>query len=54
MQKEFIRLDKDKNGTLTKSELEEMTNKKITSRYQIDWEKIIESCDFNRDGVIDF
>jgi len=35
LQKEFISLDKDKNGTLTKWELEQMTSKKITGRYEI-------------------
>ena len=54
MQKEFIRLDKDKNGTLTRQELEMMTSSKITSRYVVDWDEIITACDFNRDGVIDF
>ena len=54
MQKEFIRLDQDKSGTLTKPELEQMTSCKITERYVVDWDEIIESCDFNKDGVIDF
>ena len=31
-----------------------MTSKKITQRYEVNWDEIIESCDFNRDGVIDF
>lgn len=31
-----------------------MTHPTITSRYEVDWDQIIESCDFNGDGVIDF
>lgn len=52
--KEFIRIDKDKSGTLCKSELELMTNQKLNARYNLDWEQIIEECDYNGDGVIDF
>lgn len=31
-----------------------MTSSKITNRYNVDWDEIIEACDYNRDGVIDF
>ena len=31
-----------------------MTSSKITNRYNLDWDEIIEACDYNRDGVIDF
>jgi len=41
MQKEFLRLDTDKSGTLTKEELEKMTNSKIKKRYELDWDEII-------------
>ena len=54
LQKEFIRLDKDKSGTLTKWELEQMTSHKLSKIYEINWEQIIDECDFNKDGVIDF
>lgn len=54
LQKEFLRLDKDKNGTLCKSELEEMTSSRVTKNFDMDWDQIIEECDFNNDGVIDF
>ena len=54
LQKEFLRLDKDKNGTLTKWELEQMTHSKLTQKYNVDWDEIIEQCDYNGDGVIDF
>ena len=54
LQKEFLRLDKDKSGTLNKWELEQMTNSKLSQRYNIDWDDIIEECDYNGDGVIDF
>lgn len=54
LQKEFIRLDTDKSGTLTKNELEAMTNSKLAKRYNLDWDVIIKECDQNKDGVIDF
>lgn len=54
LQREFLRLDKDKNGTLNKYELEQMTSSKLHQRYNVDWEEIIRECDFNGDGVIDF
>ena len=54
LQKEFLRLDKDKNGTLSKWELENMTNSKLMKNYELDWDAIIEECDYNGDGVIDF
>lgn len=54
LQKEFIRIDKDKSGTLTKWELEEMTSSKLTKMYNINWDEIINECDYNGDGVIDF
>jgi len=54
IQKEFTRLDYDKSGTLTKWELEQMTHSNFKNNYNIDWDEIIESCDYNRDGVIDF
>ena len=59
LKKEFMRLDKDKNGTLTKDELIEMTNNKLIESHEkiyakIDWDDIIVECDKNNDGVIDF
>jgi len=59
LKKEFMRLDKDKNGTLTKDELIEMTNNKLIESHEkiyakIDWDDIIVECDKNSDGVIDF
>ena len=54
LQREFVRLDKDKNGTLNKWELEQMTHSKLCKSYELDWEEIISACDYNQDGVIDF
>ena len=54
LQKEFIRLDKDKSGTIDKHELETMTHSSLNKMYNIDWSKIIDECDDNGDGVIDF
>ena len=31
-----------------------MTHSSLNSRFEVDWDQIIDSCDFNRDGVIDF
>jgi hypothetical protein len=49
-----LRIDKDKSGTLNRIELEEMTDPKLTKKYNIDWPTIIDCCDYNGDGVIDF
>jgi len=54
LQKEFIRIDRDKSGTIDKSELEMMTHSSLGKMYNIDWDHIIEECDQNGDGVIDF
>ena len=42
LQKEFIRLDKDRSGTLTKEELEQMSHSKLKTAYEVDWDHIIE------------
>ena len=31
-----------------------MTNSKILKKFELDWDTIIEECDYNNDGVIDF
>jgi hypothetical protein len=31
-----------------------MTDPKLTKKYNIDWPTIIDCCDYNGDGVIDF
>jgi Ca2+-binding EF-hand superfamily protein len=54
LQKEFVRIDKDNSGTLTKWELEEMTSSKLSRGGNVDWQEIIAECDTNHDGVIDF
>tara|TARA_B110000285_G_C15104866_1_gene607353 strand:+ start:1697 stop:1894 length:198 start_codon:yes stop_codon:yes gene_type:complete len=52
LQKEFIRLDVDKSGTLCGDELEQISTCKHFKN--TDWKTIIEICDLNGDGVIDF
>lgn len=47
-------MDKNKDGTIDKFELEEMTHTSLNKMHNIDWGKIIASCDENGDGVIDF
>ncbi len=47
-------MDRDKSGTIDKQELEEMTHASLNKMYNIDWGKIIDECDDNGDGVIDF
>ena len=54
IQAEFIRLDQDKNGTLNREELSHMTSGQLCETYDLNWEEIITSCDYNGDGVIDF
>ena len=49
LQREFIRLDTDRSGTLTKSELQQMR----PGEY-VDWDEVLIACDLNGDGVIDF
>ena len=31
-----------------------MTSSRLTQNFDMDWDQIIEECDFNNDGVIDF
>lgn len=31
-----------------------MVHSKIQNKYNIDWDEIIDQCDYNGDGVIDF
>lgn len=54
IQKEFLRIDVDKSGTLTKEELVKMAHSKLVQSYDLNWDDIIASCDLNGDGVIDF
>ena len=53
LQREFIRLDKHKKGTIDKSDLEQMTHSSL-KKSNINWEKVIAECDQNGDGQIDF
>lgn len=54
LQKEFKRLDKDKSGTIGREELEEMAHAKLKKNFNINWDKVIEECDQNGNGEIDF
>lgn len=58
LQKEFLRLDKEKTGTLKLEDLKKELHSKFGERYENmenrDWLKILEGCDLNNDGVIDF
>ena len=54
LQREFIRLDRDRSGTLTRDEIEEMTHSKAHEAYKLNWCHIIDEIDYNGDGVIDF
>jgi Ca2+-binding EF-hand superfamily protein len=51
LQKEFMRINKDKSGSINKTELETMTHSDLKNH---DWGKIIAECDHNGTGVIDF
>lgn len=58
LQEEFIRLDADKNGTLSHEDIRRIAvsefGKKYAAKNQIDWDCIIEECDVDGDGEIDF
>ena len=55
LQKEFIRLDYDKDGKIGKDELVAMTSGKISKQYNIDWDKIISDIEGeNGEKFIDF
>ena len=58
IQKEFLRLDKDNRGTLSLEDIKNITESEFGKKYQNmtsqDWEQVIQECDMNGDGVIDF
>lgn len=55
LQKEFLRLDKQKTGTLKLEDLKKELHSRFGDRYEnMDWLQILEGCDLNNDGVIDF
>ena len=58
MQKEFLRLDKNKTGTLKLEDLKKITDSELGKQYKQfsseDWDTILKGVDLNGDGVIDF
>jgi Ca2+-binding EF-hand superfamily protein len=58
LQKEFLRLDKDKTGSLKLEDLKRISLSGLGERYKNlshdEWEEILKGCDLNNDGVIDF
>lgn len=58
MQKEFLRLDKNKTGTLKIEDIKKIAESdagKMYSKFtEEDWNEILKGCDLNDDGVIDF
>ena len=58
LQKEFLRLDKDKTGTLKLEDLKQELLAKFPEKYEnvtdLEWLQILGVCDLNNDGVIDF
>ena len=58
LQKEFLRLDKDKTGTLKLEDLKQELLAKFPDKYEnmsdLEWLQILGVCDLNNDGVIDF
>ena len=58
MQQEFLRLDKNKTGTLKLEDLKKITESDIGKKYlqfsNTDWNEILKGVDLNGDGVIDF
>ena len=45
MQREFLRMNKNRTGTLTKEELENMTHWSVKNGGNVDWDKIISELD---------
>ena len=58
MQKEFLRLDKNKTGTLKIEDLKKIAESDVGKMYskfkEEDWVNILKGCDLNDDGAIDF
>ena len=58
MQYEFLRLDKNKTGTLKIEDLKKICEMEIGRKYSCfkntDWDEILKGVDLNGDGVIDF
>lgn len=58
MQKEFLRLDKNKTGTLKIEDIKKIAESdhgKMYSKFDNDdWDQILKGVDLNGDGVIDF
>lgn len=53
-----MRLDKDNKGTLNLEDIKKIAEsdfgKKQQQKNSIDWQQIIEECDLDGDGQIDF
>ena len=54
IQKEFNVIDKDRSGTITREEVIVLLDSDLPFAKDMDPEMIIEICDANGDGVIDF
>ena len=58
MQHEFLRLDKDKTGTLKIEDIKKIADSDAGKIYENfdndDWDQILKGVDLNGDGVIDF
>lgn len=58
LQEEFLRLDSDNKGTLTRADIQKIADtefgRKYSERNAVDWDAIIEECDIDGDGAIDF
>ena len=58
LQEEFIRLDRDNTGVLTLEDIKRISESEFGKQYskknKVDWQQIIEECDLDGDGQIDF
>jgi calcium-dependent protein kinase len=58
MQKEFLRLDINKTGTLKIEDIKKISDSDMGKMYskfsEGDWDEILRGVDLNGDGVIDF
>lgn len=49
-----MRLDVDRNGTLSSEEISQMVITKELKKFKVNWENLLQDCDTNGDGEIDF
>ena len=46
-------MDKDRNGTLSRDELENMMDSKMRKKFKMNWDEFMDAVDQNQDGMVD-